>query len=229
MPQTKQAGTAQQKVGKKKKNVLNSGMKRIFIFGAGLLIVLLIFTFAQAAGRIPFFTENLLSLLVLVAILVQAYIYGGQWRVMQRQWIAMRRSLIHTRRIVGQNERVIEKMHESIEIERAKTNPRLRVSKVRMENFRAGQSPIFITTIANDGFIDATGVELHIGIRLGDGRAFQWIDTQTVTIPARGEESYPLVTGASLSEQDMQGFKTNVPIEVSVRIKILARFARDAN
>ena len=140
----------------------------------------------------------------------------------------MRRSLIHTRRIVGQNERVIEKMHESIDIERAKTNPRLRVSNIRMENFEAGKSPIFITTVANAGDIDATGVELHIGINFGDGRAFQWIDPQTVMIPARGEESYPVRTGASLSEQDMRGFDTDVPIEVRVRVKYWPGSAREA-
>ena len=198
---------------------------------------------------------NVLSSLVLLLVIGgQTYIYWKQQQYAGRQWNAMRRGLVQTRKIIRQNEQavgamqgqweamkasvertdtIIEKMElqlgemrvenagllETLERDRAKSNPRLRVSKIRMENFEAGESPILITTIANEGFIDATGVELHIGIRLGDGRAFRWINPQTVMIPAHGKESYPIVTGASLSEQDMRGFRTNVPIEVVVGIR----------
>lgn len=124
-----------------------------------------------------------------------------------------------TKEMLNETRDLVVQNAEMLKIERTKTNPRLRVSKIRIENFEVGQSPIFITTVANDGFIDATGVELQIGINLGDGREFSWIEPQTVMIPARGEESYPIITGASLSERDMEGFRTVVPIEVKVRVK----------
>jgi len=85
MPETTQADSAQQKLDKKKNQILDPGMKRILTLGIVVLVMLLIFTFAQASGRIPFFTQNFLSLLVLVAIATQAYIYRRQWEVMERQ------------------------------------------------------------------------------------------------------------------------------------------------
>ncbi len=88
-----------------------------------------------------------------------------------------------------------------------------------MKDFKAGQSPIFITTIANEGLIDATGVELHIGVRMGEEKEFNWIEPQTVMIPARGRESYPIVSGAILNEKLIEGFNTDVPIEVKVQVK----------
>ncbi len=113
----------------------------------------------------------------------------------------------------------LNKMEEALSIERAKTDPRLRVSNIRIEDFKAGQSPIFIITIANEGLIDATGVELHIGVRMGEEKEFNWIEPQTVMIPARGRESYPIVSGAIFNEQLIEGFNTEVPIEVKVRVK----------
>lgn len=140
---------------------------------------------------VQFVTGNILNALIFGAIVVQAYIY-------QKQRAAMT---------------------EQLEIERAKTNPRLRVSKIRIENFEVGQSPVFITTIANDGFIDATGVELNIGIKFGYDREFNWIKPQTVLIPARGKESYPITSGAFFNEEEFAGFNTNIPIEVAVGVK----------
>ncbi|HXQ72183.1 MAG TPA: hypothetical protein VN844_16930 [Pyrinomonadaceae bacterium] len=84
MPKNTQADSDQHKIDKKTE-ILDPGMKRIFAFGLVVLFLLLIFTFAQESGRIPFFTQNFLSLLVLVAIAIQAYIYRRQWEVMERQ------------------------------------------------------------------------------------------------------------------------------------------------
>ena len=85
MPENTQADSDQHKIDKKKAEILDPGMKRIFTLGIVVLFLLLIFTFAQASGRLPFFTQNFLSLLVLVAIAIQAYIYRRQWEVMERQ------------------------------------------------------------------------------------------------------------------------------------------------
>ena len=115
MPETDQTDSNQKKVGDKKKQVFDPGMKRILGWGLAALAVLLVFTFVQRAGRIPFFTENFLSLVLLMVIVVQACIYSRQWEVMRRQWIAMRRGLVQTRNIVGQNERVIEKMQGQLD------------------------------------------------------------------------------------------------------------------
>jgi hypothetical protein len=67
----------------KKNYVLDPGIQRILLAGAGLLIVVIVGTFFLPAGRILFFTQNFLALVVLVVIGIQAYIYSGQWRAMQ--------------------------------------------------------------------------------------------------------------------------------------------------
>lgn len=159
-----------------------------------------------------FLTGSLLNLSIIVAVIIQAYIYVGQWDTMER-------SLERTDDIIKKMQAQLGTMNEGLAIERAKTDPRLRVSKVRIENFEAGTSPIFIVTIANDGLIDATGVELHIGIKMGTDKEFNWIDPQTVMIPARGEESYPVDSGAQLEQEHIEGFNKTVPIEVRVRVK----------
>src|SRR5688572_20501776 len=81
-----------------KSEVLQPGVKRILWGGGGLLALLLVFTFALPAGRILFLTGSLLSLVTLVIIALQSLIYSGQWKAMA----------------------------ESLAIERAKTDPRLR-------------------------------------------------------------------------------------------------------
>lgn len=102
----------------------------------GLLILLLVsYLHPSMAERVKFFTVNALSVLVLVAIVVQAIIYRRQWAVMESQrtamqlqiaameWqagiseiqaglldkqvIAMRDGLAETRKMVEQNERAV--------------------------------------------------------------------------------------------------------------------------
>ncbi len=61
------------------------GVRRIIIAGLILLVTLLLVSvfLPNMSERVKFFTVNALSLLVLLAIVVQAYIYRGQWEVMQ--------------------------------------------------------------------------------------------------------------------------------------------------
>jgi hypothetical protein len=166
-----------------------------WIIGAELFGVVIIaavsYCLPNLKERMKLFTDAALGWLVFVVVAAQAYIYRQQW----------------------------DAMHSALEIERTKSNPRLRVSKIRIENFEAGASPIFITTIANDGLIDATGVELHIGIGIGTRQEFNWGDPQTVMIPARGKESYPAMCNAILNEELVKGLNANIPIEVKVRVK----------
>jgi hypothetical protein len=58
-----------------------------WIFAAGLILLGVLFVVSvflpNMSERVKFFTVNALSLLVLLAIAVQAYIYRGQWEVMQ--------------------------------------------------------------------------------------------------------------------------------------------------
>ena len=100
MPETDQTDSNQQKEGDKKKQVFDPGMKRIFGWGLVALAALLVFTFVQRAGRIPFFTENFLSLVILVIIAIQAYIYSRQWEVMERQGDAMQKGLERTDKVI---------------------------------------------------------------------------------------------------------------------------------
>jgi hypothetical protein len=67
-----------------------TGLRRIFVVGGILLAVLLVVSiFAPyMSERVKFFTVNALSILVLVAIVVQAYIYRRQWETMDRQLTA---------------------------------------------------------------------------------------------------------------------------------------------
>lgn len=93
MPEDAETDSKQKKVRGEKEKIVNTSLKRILIGGIVALVVLLVFSFAQRAGRISFFTENLLSLLILVVITVQAYIYKRQWQVMERQGKAMQGQL----------------------------------------------------------------------------------------------------------------------------------------
>jgi hypothetical protein len=84
----------------KKTYVLDNGVKKILWSAIALLLVLIIGTFFLQSGRIPFFTQNFLSLVVLVVIGIQAYIYRGQWDAMQDS--------------IGRTDRIIEKMERQI-------------------------------------------------------------------------------------------------------------------
>jgi hypothetical protein len=79
--------------GRQKKYVLDPGIKRILITGAILFLVLLTGTFFLRTGRIPFFTQNFLGLVVLIVVGIQAYIYSGQWHAMRDSLEAIREQI----------------------------------------------------------------------------------------------------------------------------------------
>src|SRR6266496_3065472 len=90
MPDTDHAKRYHKQIYDDKQEVFDAGMKSIFVFGVLALTTLLVLTFVQRSGRIPFFTQNFLSLLVLIAIVVQAYIYLRQWEAMRHTLYEMR-------------------------------------------------------------------------------------------------------------------------------------------
>src|SRR6266545_1548397 len=95
------------------------------IIGASLLGIIVLALVARflpdMKERMRFFTDTALGWLVFVVVAVQTYFSTKQW----------------------------DAMTEGLEIERAKTDPRLRVAEVSAENFEAGKRPVFIVTIAN--------------------------------------------------------------------------------
>jgi hypothetical protein len=98
------------KADEKGRRISHPGLWGI-LFGG--LIALGVLTFVSIAAddmteRIKFLTTNTLSIFVLVAIAVQAYIYRRQWETMERQWLA-------TRNLVDQNERVVETMQGQLD------------------------------------------------------------------------------------------------------------------
>lgn len=162
------------------------GIKGILGGSVSLLALLVAFTFALPAGRILFFTGGFLSLVTLVVIALQSVIYSGQWNAMR----------------------------EGLEIERAKTNPRLRIAEVRAVNFEVGKRPVYILTIANDGLLAATGVRLHMGVEMDTDKELDWIHDPIVTIPASGKESYFIRSSSWLEQEQLVGFNNAVALKV---------------
>jgi predicted membrane protein len=95
----------------------NKTLRWVIAIGAlaWLFVILASVYHPYLTERIKFFTGSTLSLFVLLAVIVQAIIYRGQWKAMQGQLDAMkeqagvmRESLMETRKIVDHNERVFE-------------------------------------------------------------------------------------------------------------------------
>jgi hypothetical protein len=203
-----------------------SYLRWVFLSGGIAAIGLLVTSiyWPNLTERTKFFTGNLLNLVIALAVIAQVLIYRKQRDIMRQQWQSMQGQLSAMRTQSGHLEGQLTAMAENLVLEQAKTDPRLRVSKIRIENFGAGKTPIFIVTIANSGLIDATGVGLHIGIALGTDKEFNWIAPQTVIIPARWQESYPVNSGMLPDEKLIQSLTDgSVPIEVRVRLKYWPR------
>lgn len=119
MPNNAQEKCNGNEIADDKKKVFDPGIQRILWGASGLLIVLLVFTFTQRTGRVPFFTQNFLSLVVLVVIAIQAYIYRGQWQAMQDSLertdkviteMEQQRTLAETSAIIAQRAYVVAKV-----------------------------------------------------------------------------------------------------------------------
>jgi|GEM_PF-3230167 len=188
--------------------------------GGGFLIWQLSAAFNDPSTWATFVIGSALNLGVLLAVVAQACIYWGQRNLMAQQWRAMVDSKKQTDTVIEEMRVQSAGLQETLQRERAKTDPRLRVVRIRIDNFDVGRTPIFIITISNDGLINANNVELHIGISMGNNREFNWISPQVVTVPARSHESYPVRIGILPDEQLIHNLTDGItPIEVKVRLK----------
>lgn len=153
------------------------------IFVSGYILV------TDPSERLKYWTENILSLFVLAAIVAQAVIYFQQRQLMQGQLRIM-----------------------SVAVE-----PRLRITNVRVENLEAEREPAFIVSIMNDGATDAKDVTLNIRVNLreGDRLAMKWSRPQVVTIPARQEQHYFLQWRTALEQELIDDINGSAPLKVS--------------
>ncbi len=175
----------------KERNTNGPLANRIIIVGVSLLGIVILALVARflpdMKERMRFFTDTSLGWLVFVVVAVQTYFSTKQW----------------------------DAMTEALEIERAKTNPRLRIAEVTAENFDVGKRPVFIVTIANDGLIAATGVRIHMSIEIDVEKPMDWIHDQVVTIPASGREHYFIHSSFWMTPEQMDSFdKAGVPLRV---------------
>lgn len=152
----------------------------VFIGGGIAIVSLLVASiwWPNLTERTKFFTGNLLNLVVGLAVIAQVLIYRKQWGAMA----------------------------QGLAIERAKTDPRLRVAEVSAGNFEVGKRPVFIVTIANDGLLAATGVRIHMSIEIDVEKPMDWINDQIVTIPASGREQYFIHSSFWMSQEQLDSF-----------------------
>lgn len=99
----------------------------IWALGAGIvgfatLVVVGVFFVTVNSERIRFVTVNVLSLLVLLAILVQTYIYNKQWQVMQQG--------------LAGTDRMIEKMQGQLDVMRQQVVASETQFRVAMDGIR---------------------------------------------------------------------------------------------
>jgi hypothetical protein len=117
-----------------------SGLRLIIVAGCILVLALLFLSIylPYLTERVKFFTVNLLSLLVLAAIAVQAYIYRKQWEVMQGQLGVMRETIAENRR----NFYVIERAYVSISHIQFTDNPETeQMRTIQIEIINGGRTP----------------------------------------------------------------------------------------
>jgi hypothetical protein len=128
---------------------------------------------------LSFVAQNTLSWFIFLALIVQVVINRKQWEAMQA----------------------------TLKIERAKTDPRLRVAEVTAEDFKVGKRPFYVVTIANDGLLTATDVRIHMGIEINDQKPMDWINDVVVIIPANGKEHHFIHSSFWLSEEQVDALE----------------------
>lgn len=196
MPETNKPDDSPDNAANNHNRPSNTKLRWIALGGGTLFTVLVLVSIfvPNMAERIKFFTGNFLNLLILCVVLVQALIYHEQWKTMDRQV-----------RIMG------------IAIE-----PRLRVTNVKVKDFKAGKLPVFIVSIINEGATDAKDVTLDIRVNLEEEDAFviRWSNPQIVTIPAGQERHYFVPWRTSLPQERIDSFNKSVPLKVSGFFKL---------
>ena len=158
------------------------GLSSLFII-AWLLLPL-------SAKILPFVLASAWPLLTLIVVAYQAVVY-------RRQWNAMQDALDQTDRVIDKMQDQWEIMTEQLRIERAKTDPRIRITDVRSINLDIDKMPIFRVALVNDGLLP-TDVDFLLGVKIDD-REF-WNNKRTIAVAA-GEKEYQFVEAHFVLEQ----------------------------
>jgi hypothetical protein len=164
MPQDNQTGNDSSEANKQEDSIphvtvraKSFGLRWIIIGGCIATVALLLLSvfLPNLTERVKFFTVNFLSLLVLVIIAVQAYIYKRQWEAMQESLSQNERAVraSETQAIASQSsakaaERMIEITQQAyIASERAYIG----IREITMGSFSVGQIPTLNVTWYNGG------------------------------------------------------------------------------
>ena len=131
----------------------------IVIVAAVVFIILAIIAWGfvnEHSERIKFLTVNTLSLLVLVVIAIQAYIY-------RKQWHAMQQGLAETRKMVEQNERAVRAAEDSArtaqEALSAGARAYLMIEDMQLSPMLIGENWAVMLTLYNGGRTPAWSLE----------------------------------------------------------------------
>jgi hypothetical protein len=136
----------------------------VFVGGGGVGVLMWASAvFTDTAAAVSFVAQNVLSLFVLLAVVVQGCIYWSQRGLMKRQWEAMDDSLEETRNIVRQNERTVtavetqaERMGSQVSIMQGQLNAmqetlgEMRISRELENRAWIGVSELEIMDAKND-------------------------------------------------------------------------------
>jgi hypothetical protein len=187
--------------------------------------------FSDIEDGIKFTTESSIALALAMVAMAQLALYWSQRRIMIAQWQAMERqykamddSLNETRRMAAQNERAVAAVQgqcvaaqEQLEIMRMALEPRLRVTGVRVENFKPGHEPVFLVSIINDSLSDANDVAFYMSFETDDGVETSWQGEQVVTVPAKGMRNFPIHWRTSLTDERFYSFnRLSSPVSLQV-------------
>jgi hypothetical protein len=152
---------------------------------------------------VPFVVGAALPLFTLFAIIYQAIVYNRQWRVMKNSLEQTGEIVVQTRAQLDEMKEQGRRFDEGLAIERAKTDPRLRVS-VRAMNFNVDQMPIFVATVTNDGLIPVRDVIIQMVV--------EWDSDKTESsgdkfdVPSKESEAHFLPSHTTLDEAQLERF-----------------------
>lgn len=134
----------------------------VAIVGFAVLIIVGRVFVDEHSERIKFVTVNTLSLFVLLAILVQAYIYGKEWRVMQQGLRQTDKIIESTKRGLAQTDQMIEKMEGQLEVMRQQVVASETQFRVTLEGIRVGEKN---SIYANRAYVAASIGQIEEGFR----------------------------------------------------------------
>lgn len=185
------------------------------MIGLGGLTLIAWLLLPLSSNIVRFVAATALPLFTLFVVFYQALVY-------RRQWNAMLDALEQTDKVIGKMQDQWEIMNEQLQLERAKTYPRLQITNVRVVNLKPDEGPIFMISIKNVGALDAT--ETEIDLRVSFGRpvestlAQKLSNPQIVTIPAGQEHTYAIPWDGPIKQEHLDRLH-KVPLTVSGFIK----------